>query len=231
MDELLKFYINTDQSIPSNIDFIFGFIIALVSSLIICYSYKKTHSGYSFSNSYLLSIVLISLIVCLIMIIIGSNIARAFALIGAMSIVRFRNPVKETRDLVYIFATIAIGMSAGTGFYSTTIIFAILFTIVSIILKNISFFNKKDEFSIISVSLSLDKISEFESILQNNSTNFKLISQTNLNEDDKISEYTFEIELLNSNSLLNIQKDSNKRGFSNFKTIYGNAIINAWISK
>jgi Uncharacterized membrane protein len=132
------------------------------------------------------------------MIIIGSNIARAFALIGAMSIVRFRNPVKETRDLVYIFATIAIGMSAGTGFYSTTIIFAILFTFVSIILKNISFFNKKDEFSIISVSLSLDQISEFESILQNHSTNFKLISQTNLNEDDKISEYTFEIELLNS---------------------------------
>ena len=70
MDELLKFYVNTDQSIPSNIDFIFGFIITLVSSLIICYSYKKTHSGYSFSNSYLLSIVLISLIVCLIMIII-----------------------------------------------------------------------------------------------------------------------------------------------------------------
>ena len=141
------------------------------------------------------------------MIIIGSNIARAFALIGAMSIVRFRNPVKETRDLVYIFATIAIGMSAGTGFYSTTIIFAILFTIVSIILKNISFLNKKDEFSIISISLNLDKINEFESILQNNSTSFKLISQTNLNEDDKISEYTFEIELLNSNSLLNIQKD------------------------
>ena len=74
------------------------------------------------------------------MIIIGSNIARAFALIGAMSIVRFRNPVKETRDLVYIFATIAISMSAGTGFYSTTIIFAILFTIVSIIFKKYFFF-------------------------------------------------------------------------------------------
>ncbi len=50
MDELLKFYLNTDQSIPSNIDFVFGFIITLVSSLIICYSYKKTHSGYSFSK-------------------------------------------------------------------------------------------------------------------------------------------------------------------------------------
>ena len=51
------------------------------------------------------------------MVIIGSEIARAFALVGAMSIIRFRNPVKDPRDVAFLFVTIAIGMACGVGFY------------------------------------------------------------------------------------------------------------------
>ncbi len=58
------------------------------------------------------------------MVIIGSDIARAFALVGAMSIVRFRTPVKDSRDLMFIFAAIAIGMASGTQFH----VFAGIFT-------------------------------------------------------------------------------------------------------
>ena len=55
-----------------------------------------------------------------------SNIARAFALVGAMSIVRFRNPVKETRDLVFIFASIFRWLLY--RFYMAAILFSILFS-------------------------------------------------------------------------------------------------------
>ena len=48
------------------------------------------------------------------MLIIGSNIARAFALVGALSIIRFRNAMKETRDVGFIFLIMAIGMAVGT---------------------------------------------------------------------------------------------------------------------
>ena len=68
-------------------------------------------------------------------VIIGSNIARAFALVGAMSIVRFRNPIKETRDLVYIFMSIAIGMVCGTGFYYFAILFLFIVVLLEIIFK------------------------------------------------------------------------------------------------
>jgi uncharacterized membrane protein YhiD involved in acid resistance len=63
--------------------------------------------------------------VSVIMLIIGSNIARAFTLVGALSIVRFRNPVKDSRDVAFIFVTMAIGMAVGTGFYVMAVIFTL----------------------------------------------------------------------------------------------------------
>ena len=56
------------------------------------------------------------------MVIIGSNITRAFALIGAMSIVRFRYPLKNPKILVHIFASIASGIACGFLFYEYAII-------------------------------------------------------------------------------------------------------------
>jgi len=101
-----------------------------VLTLIIAKLYMFTHGGYSYSKSFLQTIVLVGVTVALIMVIIGSDIARAFALVGAMSIVRFRTPVKDSRDLVFVFAAIAVGMAAGTQFY----VFAAIFTAVVVIL-------------------------------------------------------------------------------------------------
>ncbi|MHA1599226.1 MAG: DUF4956 domain-containing protein [Alphaproteobacteria bacterium] len=104
--------------------------ISAVLTLIIAKLYMFTHGGYSYSKSFLQTIVLVGVTVALIMVIIGSDIARAFALVGAMSIVRFRTPVKDSRDLVFVFAAIAVGMAAGTQFY----VFAAIFTAVVVTL-------------------------------------------------------------------------------------------------
>jgi len=103
-------------------------IVALISStllnFVIAKLYTVTHGGYSYSKTFLQTIVLVGITVTLIMVVIGSDVARAFALVGAMSIVRFRTPVKDSRDLVFIFSAIAIGMACGTQFH----IFAAIFT-------------------------------------------------------------------------------------------------------
>lgn len=95
-----------------------------VLTIAIAKLYAITHGGYSYSKSFLQTIVLVGVTVALIMVIIGSDIARAFALVGAMSIVRFRTPLKDARDLVFIFASIAVGMACGVQFH----IFAAIFT-------------------------------------------------------------------------------------------------------
>ena len=61
--------------------------------------------------------IFIAVIVCMVIMIIGNNLARAFALVGALSIIRFRTVIKDTKDIAYIFWSLAAGMGAGTGSY------------------------------------------------------------------------------------------------------------------
>ena len=61
------------------------------------------------------------MITSLVIMAIGNNLARAFGLVGAMSIIRFRTAVKDTQDIVFIFFSLAIGMAAGVGQFMTAV--------------------------------------------------------------------------------------------------------------
>jgi uncharacterized membrane protein YhiD involved in acid resistance len=104
-------------------------IVALTLSFFLClivaYFYRVTHRGISYSVAFVHTMVIMGVTVSIIMLIIGSNIARAFALVGALSIIRFRNAVKDSRDVAFIFITMAVGMAAGTGFYSAAVVFTL----------------------------------------------------------------------------------------------------------
>lgn len=104
-------------------------LIALTLSfglcLLVAYFYRQTHNGLSYSVSFVHTMIIMGVTISIIMLIIGSNIARAFALVGALSIIRFRNAVKESRDVAFIFVTMAIGMAAGTRFYLAAVVFTL----------------------------------------------------------------------------------------------------------
>jgi len=104
-------------------------MVALTLSFFLClvvaYFYRVTHRGLSYSTAFVHTTIIMGVTVSIIMLIIGSNIARAFALVGALSIIRFRNAVKDSRDVAFIFITMAIGMATGTGFYLAAIVFTV----------------------------------------------------------------------------------------------------------
>ncbi len=91
--------------------------LAFVLALAIAKTYQVTHKGVSYSQSIVQTYVLMCVVVAVIMLVIGSNIARAFSLVGALSIVRFRNAVKDSRDVGFVFWSMAVGMAVGTQFY------------------------------------------------------------------------------------------------------------------
>ncbi|MGN7612038.1 DUF4956 domain-containing protein [Magnetococcales bacterium HHB-1] len=98
-------------------DIMTNLVLAFALGMIISAVYKRTHKGLSYSQSFMLTLVFISLIVSMVMMVIGNNLARAFALVGALSIIRFRTVVKDTKDTSYVFMSLAAGMSAGTSSY------------------------------------------------------------------------------------------------------------------
>ena len=124
MDEFLR------QGAPTGNTF--GLVEVFVSlglsfalCLMLAYFYRQSHRGLSYSVSFVHATILLGITVSVIMLIIGSNIARAFTLVGALSIIRFRNAVKDSRDVAFIFLTMAVGMAVGTGFYLTAVIFTL----------------------------------------------------------------------------------------------------------
>jgi hypothetical protein len=119
MDQVLKELERTGD-LSGNITFLdITFVLGLsfCISLFLAWVYRFTHRGVSYSQGYVHTLVIMTMVVSLIMLIIGSNIARAFTLVGALSVVRFRNAMKESRDVGFIFLSMALGMAVGTRFY------------------------------------------------------------------------------------------------------------------
>ncbi|MER5837495.1 DUF4956 domain-containing protein, partial [Streptomyces sp. NPDC002130] len=90
-------------------DVVVAMALSFVLSTLIGYVYRYTHRNVSYSQTYVQTLVIVGMVVALIMLVVGSNLARAFSLVGALSVVRFRNAVKETRDVGFIFLAMAIG--------------------------------------------------------------------------------------------------------------------------
>ena len=179
MDTLIS--LSQEDQIARNItliQFAFSLFLSLTLNLILAKFYKYFNDSYSNPTSVIETIVLVGIIITLIMVIIGSNIARAFALVGAMSIVRFRNPLKSPKDLVFIFASIAIGMACGTFFYEYAILFLIIFILGNYVLKGTSMNKENANHRLIKLKIKLDDEVFLKNLFSKLKLNEKLINSS-----------------------------------------------------
>jgi uncharacterized membrane protein YhiD involved in acid resistance len=137
----------------SVMDVVLVMVLSFVLSAFIGWIYKITHRGTSYTQSFVFTLVLNGMIVAVVMMIVGSNIARAFSLVGALSIIRFRNAVKETRDVGFIFFTMAIGMAIGTRFYLLGVIAAIVISLVILLMTRFNWYAREMSSQILRIQI------------------------------------------------------------------------------
>ncbi len=92
-------------------------VSAAVLSLFIYISYMYTHTGTVYSKKFNVSLVTLTVLTSTVMTVIGNNIALSLGMVGALSIVRFRTAIKDSRDTTYIFWAIIVGICCGVGDY------------------------------------------------------------------------------------------------------------------
>jgi hypothetical protein len=97
-------------------------LLALAGGLVLAWVYMFTHTGLSYSRSFVNSLIVIPVIVALVMMVMVDNIVTAFGLMAVFAIVRFRNIVRDTLDTAHILCVIVVGMAAGTHKYSLAVI-------------------------------------------------------------------------------------------------------------
>ncbi|HIO96378.1 MAG TPA: DUF4956 domain-containing protein [Leucothrix sp.] len=113
---------------------VYTILLAFILSSMLGIVYQKTFRGAFFSRNYVQSVVLISIIAAVIIQAIGDSVARGLGIMAAMGIVRFRNNLKDPRDLLFLFASLAAGIACGTYAFSIAIIGTLGFILAVIVL-------------------------------------------------------------------------------------------------
>ena len=116
---------------------VINLLLAFILGFAVSWIYRWTHRGFSYSVSFIHTLILLSSITAFVMMVIGNSIARAFSLVGALSIIRFRTPVKDTRDTAFVFFSLGIGFAAGTGAYAIAIIGTIAIGLFALIIHQV----------------------------------------------------------------------------------------------
>lgn len=113
---------------------IFNILVSAVLGMFIFVSYMITHKGTIYSKKFNVSLVVMTVLTGTVMTVIGNNIALSLGMVGALSIVRFRTAIKDSRDTIYIFWTVIAGICCGVGDYLVAAVGSVVTFLVLLVL-------------------------------------------------------------------------------------------------
>ena len=119
------FFISGDRMFGLIVSMLLAFLLGLVIARV----YRSTHRGLNFEQSFLSTLVLLPPIVALVMNFIRGDLVLSLGLVGSLSIIRFRTPIKDTRDMAYLCWVIAVGLGAGTDSWTLAILSTIILSV------------------------------------------------------------------------------------------------------
>ena len=178
-------------------------VLVMVLSFVLCsvvgFVYRMTHRGISYSQSYVQTLVMMGMIISLVMLVVGSNIARAFALVGALSIIRFRNAIKETRDVGFIFFAMAIGMAIGTRFYLLAVVATVAISAAMILMERLDWFKLDVRSQILKVQTPAgdDFSRQIDDVLLKYTSQSEIVSMESI-RGGALTELTYTVRLKNN---------------------------------
>ena len=105
--------------------------LSYVLGQFVAWLYIWTHRGLSYSRNMTHSMILLTMIVTSVMLVVGDSIARAFGLVGALAIIRFRTVVRDARDTTFIFLALATGIAIGAHHYVVAVVAAVAIGLVA----------------------------------------------------------------------------------------------------
>lgn len=158
-------------------DAILTLIISFILGALVSFTYMKTASKGGYSQNFALTLVIIPTVVAIIVFLVGSNVARAFSLAGALSIIRFRSVPGDSKDISYVLFTTSAGLAVGVGLFGYGILFTTSLCLLMFTLKLLNFGANKTSRNLLKITIPEDL--DYEGVF-----------------DDLFLEYTKEHELI-----------------------------------
>lgn len=169
-------------------------VLAFVLGMAVAGLYAGTHRGLSYSRNMVHSIVLLAMIITMVMLVVGDSIARAFGLVGALAIIRFRTVVRDARDTTFIFLALAVGIAVGAQQHAVAIMGTLAIGGAATLMQLTGFATRHSDTGMLRVRGKPDVGSVLEDVLPNWCKTWELVALRQ-GTDGAESEYSYEIRL------------------------------------
>lgn len=174
-------------------------ISALLASFVLCaliaWVYRKTYEGLSYSRSFVQSLILSGFISSVMIMAIGNNLARGLGILGTLAIIRFRTHIRDPRDIVFLFASLAVGISCGAAVFTVAIVGTIGFCLVAWYLHLAPFTSRRDYEGLLRFIAEEERVADrIAAVLEPYCSSWELIAIRDAVQGDG-REYSYHIRL------------------------------------
>ncbi len=173
-------------------------VSALVLGLVISLVYMFTHKNELYTSSFIVALIMLPAIIAMIILLVGNNVARAFSLAGAFSLIRFRSAPGNSKDIAYVFFTLGVGLACGMGYIAYGALFAVIMCLVMLVLTKLRFGSGRTHS--MSLKIVIPEHMEYDGVFDaalNEYTNAYKLSKVKTTEFGSLFEITYEITLKN----------------------------------
>ena len=197
---------------------------SLVFGILVSLLYQFINRGNTYAKSYLLTMVMLPAIIAVVIMLIGDNVARAFSLAGAFTLVRYRSLPSDPGDLCYLFLSLAIGLACGLGYIGYGCIFFLLLSALLLILNYLKFGESKQSHMTLKITVpeSLNFNGAFDESLNKYSSSWNLC-RIKTADFGSVYELVYTVDIHNSTD--------QKQFIDELRTLNGNLNITLILSR
>jgi uncharacterized membrane protein YhiD involved in acid resistance len=195
MDDFLTIY-GTTQWLGAE-QIIAALLISFVLSAFVASVYRWTFQSLSYSRSFIHTMILSSMVVSMIIMAVGNSLARGLGIMGSLAIVRFRTPIRDARDMTFLFACLGIGVACGAAVYGVAVIGALIICAAAVLLHWSPFASRRHHEALLRFVLPPNSASEekVKGIMKRTCSAFSLIAMREIHQGELI-EHCYQIRLL-----------------------------------
>ena len=160
--------------------------------------YQFTFRGFTYSRSYIHTMVLGSMVTCMLIMAVGNNLARGMGILGTLAIIRFRTPVRDPRDAMFLFACLGVGIACGAGMPMVAVIGTFLICAAALLLHWMPFASRRDYEGLLRFIMSTDDAETAQTaqdILKRYCSSFYLLGMRDAEQGDAM-EFSYQVRLL-----------------------------------
>jgi len=180
-------------------------LFSTLFGLVLCGVYVLTHVKIGFDRSFCTTILMMPVLISVVIVLVSDNVARAFSLAGVFALIRFRTTIADTKDIMYVFAAMAVGLAAGLGYVGYGLMISGFVSLLLVLIHLVKFDQEKETVARLKIVIpeSLNYTHAFDAVFGKYLISYQL-SKVKTTDFGTTFELTY---------LINLKKDTNQKKF------------------